>query len=150
MKQRSRWWLLVILGITAATLLAGCATASGGGAGGGGSTGGSAAGASGDFPDWYLDPQSVYPDKTYLTSVGSGDSRRDAEQQALSGLSQTFEAQISVDSRTRERYRELMTSEGNMTETEIRLAETTNVQSNQTLLNVQFGEAAVDETGGFT
>ena len=99
------------------------------------------------YPDWYLDPQSVYPDDTYLTAVGTGDSRRDAEQKAMAGLSQTFEAQISVDSRTSERYRELMTSEGNMTETEIEMAENTSVQSNQTLLNVQFGEAAVDDSG---
>jgi hypothetical protein len=138
--------LVLILGMVAAAFLAGCATAPGGGAESGGS-GDSSAGGGGDYPDWYLDPQSVYPDDTYLTSVGTGDSRRDAEQQALSGLSQTFEAQISVDNRTRERYRELMTSEGNMTETEIQLTDTTNVQSNQTLLNVQFGEAAVDDTG---
>lgn len=145
MKQRNRWWVPVILGIVGLAFLSGCATAPSGGAGSGESAQGTSD--SGEYPDWYLDPQSVYPDDTYLTSVGTGDSRRDAEQQALSGLSQTFEAQISVDSRTRERYRELMTSEGNMTETEIQLTDTTNVQSNQTLLNVQFGEAAVDETG---
>ncbi len=101
----------------------------------------------GDYPEWFLNPQSVYPDDTYLTAIGTGDSRRGAEEQALSGLSQIFEARISVDSRQSERYRELMSSQGTMSETEIRLAQDSSVKSNQTLLNVQFGEAAVDETG---
>lgn len=124
--------------------IVGCAT---GPSGGGGDTGGRTSSGGEGYPDWYLNPQTVYPDDTYLTAIGTGDSRRDAEQQAMSGLSQTFEAQISVDNRTSERYRELMTSEGSMTETEIQLAENTSVQSNQTLLNVQFGEAAVDDAG---
>ena len=131
----------IIVGIVV-TLLAGCAS--------GGSVSRSAdesGSDGGDYPDWYLNPQSVYPDDTYLTAVGTGDSRRDAEQQALSSLSQIFEAEVSVDSRMSERYRELMNSEGTMSESELQLAQTTNVQSNQTLLNVQFGEAAVDDSG---
>ncbi|MEX2444440.1 MAG: LPP20 family lipoprotein [Alkalispirochaeta sp.] len=101
----------------------------------------------GDLPEWYLNPQNVYPSETFLTAIGTGDSRRDAEQQALAGLSQIFEAEISVDSRTSERYSELMTAQGSVSESEIRLAQDTNIRSNQTLLNVQYGEAAVDETG---
>lgn len=144
MKQIQLWSGLIVL-IVAVVVCTGCATTSDGGSSSGGTTTGG--GSAEDYPDWYLDPQSVYPDDTYLTAIGTGDSRRDAEQQALSGLSQTFEARVSVDSRTSERYRELMSSQGTMTETEIQLAESTNVQSNQTLLNVQFGEAAVDEMG---
>jgi hypothetical protein len=101
----------------------------------------------GDLPEWYLNPQNVYPSETFLTAIGTGDSRRDAEQQALAGLSQIFEAEISVDSRTSERYSELMTAQGTVSENELRLAQDTNVRSNQTLLNVQYGEAAVDEMG---
>ncbi len=115
-----------------------CATSSG-------SAAASGSGSSGDLPEWYLDPQSVYPDEIYLVAIGTGDTRRDAEQQALAGLSQIFEARINVDARTSERYRELMSAQGNVTESEIRLAQDIDVRSNQTLLNVQFGEAAVDE-----
>lgn len=100
-----------------------------------------------EYPDWYLDPKSVYPDDTYLSAVGSGDSRRDAEQQALAGLSQIFEARVRVDQRTQERYEELMTSQGSASESEVRLLQSTRVESNQDLLNVQFGETAVDESG---
>lgn len=113
---------------------------------GGGATAGAPAGP-GELPEWYLNPQSVYPDDTFLTAVGSGDSRRDAEQQALAGLSQIFEAEIEVDQRTSERYSELMTAQGTVSESEVQLAQNTNVRSNQTLLNVQLGEAAVDELG---
>ncbi len=100
-----------------------------------------------DLPEWYLDPGSVYPDNTYLASVGTGDTRRAAEQQAMAGLSQTFEANIQVDMRTQERYRDIVTAQGTFSEADVQLAQTTNVQSAQTLLNIQFGEAAVDENG---
>lgn len=111
-----------------------------------GSTGGGGGGGE-EYPDWYLNPQSVYPDDVYLTAVGTGDSRRDAEQQAMASLSQIFESEIRVDSRTQERYRELATAEGNLSESEVQLTQSTNIRSNQTLLNVQYGEAAVDEAG---
>lgn len=131
----------VILGavVTAAVLImAGCA---------GGPGGAPSARTAQDMPAWYLNPSAVYPDQVYLTAVGTGDTRRDAEQQALAGLSQIFEADIEVDMTTRERYREIMTAQGTLSETEVELAQTTNVRSAQTLLNVQTGEAAVDQSG---
>jgi len=132
---------LFVLVLATQLLVFGCATTSGGNPT-------PEAGTSPDeLPDWYLDPKGTYPDETYLTSVGSGDNRRAAEQEALAGLSQIFEARISVDSRARQRYQELMTSEGNVSESEVQLISTTRVESNQELLNVQFGEAAVDDSG---
>ncbi len=140
MKIRTHAMIGAVLVMAATTLvLASCVS------GGGGET--RSAVRAGDLPEWYLNPQNVYPSETFLTAIGTGDSRRDAEQQALAGLSQIFEAEISVDSRTSERYSELMTAQGSVTENEVRLAQDTNVRSNQTLLNVQYGEAAVDETG---
>ncbi len=100
-----------------------------------------------ELPDWYLNPSAVYPDEVYLTAVGTGDTRRAAEQQAMAGLSQIFEAEIEVDMTTRERYRDIMTGSGTLSETEVELAQTTSVRSAQNLLNVQMGEAAVDESG---
>ncbi|MFP4210569.1 MAG: LPP20 family lipoprotein [Alkalispirochaeta sp.] len=144
-RRGTRTFMLLALSALALLLIAGCASTPVVSNGGGGTPG--SATATAEYPEWYLNPQSVYPDDEFLTAVGTGDTRRDAEQQALSGISQTFEAQVSVDSRTSERYRELMSAEGTMSETEIRLAEDTSVESNQTLLNVQYGEAAVDEQG---
>lgn len=132
---------LFVLVLATQVLVLGCMTTSGGNSR-------ADAGISQDeLPDWYLDPKGTYPDETYLTSVGSGDSRRGAKQEALAGLSQIFEARISVDSRARQRYQELMTSEGNVSESEVQLLSSTRVESNQELLNVQFGEAAVDNSG---
>lgn len=131
-----------ILGGLLILTLASCVT----GGGAGGSAGGGMANAN-ELPEWYLEPQSVYPDEQYLTAIGSGDTRRDAEQQALAGLSQVFEAEVRVDQRTSERYSEIMTAQGTVSENQVRLAQNTNVRSNQTLLNVQYGEAAVDDMG---
>lgn len=139
MKTRTHAVIGITLAVVAATLVLGSCVSGGGG----GET--RSAVRAGDLPEWYLNPQNVYPSEVFLTAIGTGDTRRDAEQQALAGLSQIFEAEISVDSRTSERYSELMTAQGAVTESELRLAQDTNVRSNQTLLNVQYGEAAVDE-----
>ncbi len=105
-------------------------------------------GGKGEMPEWFLDPQSVYPDNKYMTALGSGDTRRGAEQSALGALSQRFEAKVTMDLQTQKRYQELVTSEGeSYTEEEMALNQGINVQSSQNLLNVQFGKAAVDEQG---
>ncbi|WP_319561028.1 LPP20 family lipoprotein [Marispirochaeta sp.] len=127
----------ILMGLLVLFLFAGCAT--------GGPASGSSS--SGDMPAWFLDPRAAYPDDTYMTAIGTGDTRRAAEQSAMAGLSQIFESQITVDVSTAERYRDLVSSAGNVSESELMLAQSTNVQSNQTLLNVQFGEAAVDTEG---
>jgi hypothetical protein len=131
-------------------LLSGCASPPPPGVGrppaGGASA--SSGGGKGEMPDWFLNPQSVYPDNKYMTALGSGDTRRAAEQSALGALSQRFEAKVTMDMQTQDRYRELITSGGGgYTEQEMAVNQGINVQSNQTLVNVQFGEAAVDEQG---
>ncbi|MFO7850593.1 MAG: LPP20 family lipoprotein [Spirochaetia bacterium] len=102
----------------------------------------------GEMPEWFLDPQEVYPDNKYMTAIGSGDTRRGAEQSALGALSQRFSAEVTMDLQTQERYKELVTSDDEgYTEQETALNQGINVRSDQTLLNVQFGKAAVDEQG---
>jgi hypothetical protein len=130
------------LGIAAlaAVIVAACATAP--------SSGGAPRTAGGEpVPEWFEDPKSVYPDDEYLSAIGSGDTRRGAEQDALSSLSQIFEARVSVDQRTSERYRELARESGTLTESDIQLATTVNVQSDQRLVNVQYGESFTDDQG---
>lgn len=129
----------VVIGTASTVVLSGCAT---------GTTAedGDNAGAE-DIPAWYLDPEEKYPDDQYLSAVGSGETRRAAEEQAYAGLSQAFEIDIQVDSTTQERYREIMTEEGNMTESEVELSQTVDVQSGQELMNVRTAEAAIDDEG---
>ncbi len=128
-----RYVFMIILGIAVFMLFSGCAT--------------EPARIDAGYPAWYLDPGRVYPENMYLAAVGSGDTRRDAEQQAMAGLAQIFEANIQVDVRAHERYREIVSAEGTFTDQEMELAQTTSIQSVQRLLNVQFGETAVDGRG---
>lgn len=125
--------------IVGGMLLGGCASES--------ATSRSSTAQQNDYPEWYLNPGEVYPDAQYLTAVGTGSTRRAAEQEAMAGLAQIFRSEIEVDSTTQERYREIMTSQGKVEESEIELAQTLNVRAAQTLLNVQTGEAAVDDRG---
>lgn len=101
MKQRAYRLVILTVVLVAVAFLAGCATSSGSAQPA--ARGGAMADANA-LPEWYLNPQSVYPNEVFLTAVGTGDTRRDAEQQALAGLSQIFEAQVQVDARTSERY----------------------------------------------
>lgn len=112
----------------------GCASSPGSGGGNG-------------LPPWYNDPQGTYPDDQYLTSVGSGDTRRAAEQDAAAGIAQIFESRISVDMRTAERYRELVSGSSTLSESDVQMTQSVNIRSNQTLSNIQFGESATDEMG---
>jgi hypothetical protein len=124
----------LILAIAAAALLFGCRT-------------GSPAVTGGGYPPWYRDPYALYPKEKYLAAVGSGDTRADAQREALSGLAQLISVNVSVDLTSRELYRELSSERGLLTDEELELTSTTSLESDQTLLNVRFGEAAVDRTG---
>ncbi len=116
------------------TLIAGCTSSPASSRGGG-------------MPAWYLDPGSVYPDQTYLAAVGSGGTRRAAEEQAFASLASIFEVDIAVDQEIQERYQEIVSTGGSFSDEEIRFNQTTNLRAAQTLLNVQLGEAAVDSLG---
>jgi hypothetical protein len=113
----------------------------------GSSEGSGGGGGAESVPEWYEDPKSVYPEEEYLSAIGSGDTRRSAEQDALGALSQIFEARVSVDNRINERYREIAGASGTISESDIRLANSVNVQSDQRLVNVQFGESFADSEG---
>lgn len=101
------------------------------------------------IPSWYLDPETRYPDETYLAAAGSGETRKAAEKEALAGLSQRFETTVQVDLQTREYFSEIVTAQGLLTEEELELVNTTNIQSSGKLLNVQFSEATRDSSGSY-
>ncbi|MFP4565320.1 MAG: LPP20 family lipoprotein [Spirochaetaceae bacterium] len=143
---------ITMLALAAVVFLVGCASgpgpAGGGASGGSSGDGGVRTTAAGEpIPEWYENPKSVYPDDQYLSAVGSGDTRRSAEQDALGALSQIFEARVTVDNRVNERYREIAGASGNFSESDVRLANSVNVQSDQRLVNVQYGESFTDSQG---
>ena len=98
-------------------------------------------------PSWMDNPHKKYPDAQYLVAIGAGDTRRDAENIAAGNLSRIFESKIKVDHTMKERYKSLskgtkFVSEELATESN----ENVNIKSDQSLINVQFGESYTDKS----
>lgn len=94
-----------------------------------------------EMPEWYLDPQSAYPQNRYVAAVGSGDKPDAAKASALGALSQRFQADVKMDTRSQKQYQELVSGDGDKTtEKKTTFTQGVNVKTNQSLLNVQFGE----------
>lgn len=47
-------------------------------------------------PDWVTGKSSQYPDELYITGVGSGDSRQEAENQARAQIAEVFRVQLNA------------------------------------------------------
>ncbi len=101
----------------------------------------------GKRPAWMDNPHKIYPDAQYLVAIGAGDTRQDAENIAVGNISRIFESKIKVDHTMKERYKSL--SKGTKFVSEELATESTenvNIQSNQSLVNVQFGESYTDKS----
>ena len=116
-------------------ILVSCAT------GGGSSSGGRR-------PKWVDDKHSVYPDSEYLVEIGEGTSLKDARQNGLMSLSQIFRTTVKVDSTVRTRYMELSDGKNSQGATmETTVDDTITQLSDETLVNVHFGESWTDDMG---
>ena len=120
-------------------ILSSCLTTSGPGASGG------------NQPAWITDIDSAYPSERYLAVLGQGDSLSQAQAKAASNLALIFESRIIVDTRVETRYAE-MKKQGIVTSTtdETRVSDDISQMSDQTLLNVKFGESWTDRMGMVT
>jgi len=102
----------------------------------------------GKRPGWVDDKHSVYPDETYLVEIGEGSSLKKAKQDGLAALSQIFRTTIKVDSTVRTRYKDLSDGENILSaEMETTADETITQLSDETLVNVHFGESWTSEMG---
>lgn len=84
-----------------------------------------------------------------MTGVGGGTNRADAEFQALAALAQSFEVEITVDSTTRERYRQIATETGVIDESELEIVQNVDVRTNMQLLNARIAEIATGRSGRY-
>jgi hypothetical protein len=100
-------------------------------------------------PDWILNPYNKYAESDYLATLGEGDTRRDAESNAAAALSRIFQTDVQVDSVAVQRYNEIAKDGGYQTESERDITETVNLQSQQTLINVQYGDVYINDTGRY-
>ena len=57
----------------------------------------SCAGDSSDAPDWILSPSSVFPDSEYVSAVGMGVSRQDAERDATAALTREIRQRVQAE-----------------------------------------------------
>ena len=100
-------------------------------------------------PAWLLNPYNLYSEAEYLAVIGEGDTRRDAESSAAGSLSRIFETNVQVDSVAIQRYNEIAKDGGYQIENEKSITETVSLQSQQTLINVQYGDTYLNDTGRY-
>lgn len=101
-----------------------------------------------DRPVWIDNPQSKYPTSKYLTAVGTGDTRKAAENSAAANLSQIFQSTIKADQTVNERYKELFTAPNQSTyESQSDVTKNITISTDQTLYNVQYAESYTDNLG---
>jgi hypothetical protein len=98
-------------------------------------------------PKWLKNPKSVYNPQLYLTAIGEGDTRSDAENSAIGSISKIFESKVNVDETTKEEYRELLKNDKAEASTSTQIDKNIKLNSSQTLFNIQFGESYTDELG---
>jgi len=97
--------------------------------------------------DILLNLEKYFPDSRYLAAIGEGDSKSEAEKNAMAKLALIFESNIDVNQTLNEHYSELSYDDNSSLTYEAQTTKRTNVQSDQKLLNVKFGNHGVDNNG---
>lgn len=101
-----------------------------------------------DKPAWIDNPQSKYPSSQYLTSIGTGDTRKAAENAAAANLSQIFQSTIKAEQTVNERYKELFSSPNQSTlEGQTDVTKNITITTDQTLYNIQYADSYTDNLG---
>ncbi len=98
-------------------------------------------------PEWLNNPYATYPEQLYLASIGSGDSRAQAERNAAAKLAQIFETSVSVDETHRQRYKEITGSELMSFEDEFSMDRSVRLEAEQTLINITYADSYRDNMG---
>ncbi|MCD6180792.1 MAG: hypothetical protein J7K89_00230 [Candidatus Cloacimonetes bacterium] len=98
-------------------------------------------------PKWLDNPQAVYAPSQFLSALGEGDSRSEAEAMASGNLAKIFEQTVTADETFMQRYDELTQGSNSSVSMENSVIKNVNVQAGQTLMNIQFGESYTDNMG---
>jgi len=98
-------------------------------------------------PAWVDDPKAEYPASLYLSAVGSGDSRANAESNAAGNLAKIFRSDISAQTSYQERYTELMTTKSAQAATQTDSQKKVTVTAKQNLFNIEIGKSWTDPLG---
>jgi hypothetical protein len=128
------------LAFSAALLLAACGTTGSSG------TGGSAA-SSATPPAWMDTLETAFPDAQYLAAIGSGDTRRGAEDSASGALARRFNVNVKLDTVSQQRYAELVKADQTYSESEKTLTQTVGTQASEQFVNLRFSDPYTDNRG---
>ncbi|MDR1317379.1 MAG: LPP20 family lipoprotein [Spirochaetales bacterium] len=129
------------LTLAAALLLAACGTTGSSG------TGGPAVSGGGTPPAWMDTLETDYPDTRYLAAIGSGDTRRGAEDSASGALARRFNVNVKLDTVSQQRYAELVKADQTYSESEKTLTQTVGTQANEQFVNLRFSDPYTDNRG---
>ncbi|MCL2706096.1 MAG: LPP20 family lipoprotein [Spirochaetaceae bacterium] len=98
-------------------------------------------------PNWMTNIEADFPNAKYLAAVGSGDSRRRAQEDASAFLAQQFTVNVKVDTVAQQKYAELVKDDKNYKESEIILNHTIGTQANEEFINLRFSDPYTDNSG---
>lgn len=105
---------------------------------------GTSAAAAEKRPDWIDGTSSFYSEEEYLTGVGSGGSRREAEDAAYTALARIFRAQVQSQTQEREHLRQGEAQGKIRTERTVDLSQSIEVSTQKVLENVRISEHWVE------
>jgi hypothetical protein len=88
-------------------------------------------------PEWILSPHGLYPPERYLTGMGEGDSREQAEKRAYAAISRIFSAQITSQAMDREIFSLQESEQVSLTRRELQLDRRIQVSTEKVLENVK-------------
>jgi hypothetical protein len=98
-------------------------------------------------PAWMTDLDSGYPPATYLAADGSGDTRRDAEQDAAGALARLFNVNVKADSQSQQRYLEIVNKGQTMSSSETAIVQNVGMQADEQFTGLKFSEPFTDKKG---
>ncbi|MCK4420384.1 LPP20 family lipoprotein [candidate division WOR-3 bacterium] len=100
------------------------------------------------IPEWVNNPNKAYPDGLYLSAVGSGSSREEAERDAMTSLSSIFSVDVTLDRRIIETYTEDRKGKDIDVQHTFNLLTKSALKSENKLINVKVGKSTFDEKTG--
>lgn len=98
-------------------------------------------------PGWLTNPENKFPSAYYLTAIGEGDSRAQAENMAVANISRIFESKVMASESIQQRYEEMISSKGANSSESTEIIKDVNISSEQTLMNLKFADSYTDEVG---
>jgi hypothetical protein len=91
-------------------------------------------------PGWITNPHKKYNENLYITSVGTGDTKKSAEDNAYANIAKIFQADIKAEERLSQKYKETGIGKETQISSEEEVKNIYNIKSSQTLKNIKIAE----------